>query len=104
MNEALKSNLSDGGTWIRLVYMMLFAVAFSLAELVAVFVVVAQFGFKLFTGEVNERLAEFGDGLAQYFGAIARFMTFHSEVRPYPFAPWPRTTAAAAPPAAVIET
>ena len=55
MNEALKANLTSGRTWKRLVYMILFAVVFNVAELVIAFVVVLQFAFKLFTGEANEQ-------------------------------------------------
>ena len=105
MNQALKSNLTSGPTWLRLVYMILFAVVFGVAELVVAFVVVVQFAFKLFTGEVNEHLAEFGNGLAAYFRQIVAFLTFHAEDKPFPFAPWPQTTPGAPPPPdAVIET
>ena len=109
MNQALKSNLTNGQTWMRLVYMIVFAAVFGVAQMVVAFVVLAQFAFKLFGGEVNPRLAEFGDGLAQYFRHIVSFMTFHAEDKPFPFAPWPQTSPGAAPPdvappSAVIET
>ncbi len=110
MNQALKSNLTNGQTWMRLVYMILFAVVFGVAEMVVAFVVLAQFAFKLFGGEANQHLAAFGDGLAQYFRDIVSFMTFHAEDKPFPFAPWPQTSPGAplkpdaAPPSAVIET
>ena len=104
MNQALKSNLTNGQTWMRLVYMILFAVVFGVAEMVVAFVVLAQFAFKLFGGEANPRLAEFGDGLAQYFRQIIAYLTFHTEDMPYPVAPWPQTSTGAAPPDAVIET
>ena len=109
MNQALKSNLTNGQTWMRLVYMILFAAVFCVAEMVMAFVVLAQFAIKLFGGEVNPHLAEFGDGLGQYFRAIVSFLTFHAEDKPFPFAPWPQTSPGtpkpdAAPPSAVIET
>jgi hypothetical protein len=103
MNEALRSNLMNRETWLRLAYMFLFAIAFGVAELVTVFVVVVQFATKLFTGQVNQRLAEFGEGLSIYFRDIVRFMTFQSEKMPYPFAPWPETSDMTAPPDAVTE-
>ncbi len=109
MNPALNSNLTNGQTWMRLVYLIVFAAVFGVAQMVVAFVVLAQFAFKLFGGEVNPRLAEFGDGLAQYFRDIVSFMTFHGEDKPFPFAPWPQTSPGApkpdaAPPSAVIET
>ncbi|MDP6121478.1 MAG: DUF4389 domain-containing protein [Rhodospirillales bacterium] len=110
MNEAFKSNLTNGQTWMRLVSMILFIVVFNVAELVIAFVVVVQFVIKLFTGEVNAHLAEFGDGLATYFRQMIAFLTFRTEDRPFPFAPWPQAASGAtsdsgAPPYdAVIET
>ncbi len=96
MNETLKSSLTSRETWMRLVYMILFVVVFNVAELVVAFVVLVQVAIKLFTGEANQQLAGFGDGLAQYFRQIIAFLTFHSEDKPFPFAPWPQASAAAA--------
>ncbi len=106
MKEALKASITSGETWMRLVYMILFAIVLNLAELVVAFVAVVQFLFKLFSGEVNQQLAEFGDGLATYFRQMIAFLTFHTEDKPFPFAPWPQTSSgsAAPPPEAVIET
>ena len=106
MNEALKANLTSGRTWKRLVHMILFVVVFNVAELVVAFVVVVQFAFKLITGEANQQLAEFGDGLAAFFRQMIAFLTFRTDDKPFPFAPWPQAApgAAAPPPDAVIET
>ena len=69
--------------------MILFAVLFSVAEVVAGVVVVVQFLFKLFTGRANEELQSFGHNLAVFFRQIIDFQTYHSDERPYPWAPWP---------------
>ncbi len=98
MNETLKSNLASRRTWMRLATMVLFAIVFNVAELVVAFVVVAQFGFKLLTGEPNRNLAEFGDGLAAYFRQMIAFLTFRTEDRPFPFAPWPQASSGSASP------
>jgi len=68
-------------------------------------IAVVQFVTRLFSGQINQQLAEFGDGLAAYFRQIMGFLTFHSEDKPFPFAPWPETSARAAepPPDGVIE-
>ncbi len=105
MNETLKSSITNGKTWMRLVYMILFAIVLNLAELVVAFVAVVQFVSRLFTGQVNQQLAEFGDGLASYFRQMIAFLTFHTDDKPFPFAPWPQTSPGAAepPPDGVIE-
>lgn len=104
MNEALKSNLANGDTWMRLVYMILFTAVFGFAAWVTGFVVVVQFLFKLFSGETNEHLSDFGGALAAYFGQIVAFLTFQAEDKPYPFAPWPQPSTRAAPRDAVTES
>ena len=103
MEKTLKANLTNTDTWIRLVYMILFAVIFNVAELVAGVVVVVQFLFRLFTGEVSEPLQDFGHRLAIYFQEIVAFLTYHTERKPYPFAPWPAAAPERAPPAALPE-
>ena len=102
METPLKANLTNKGTWIRLVYMILFAVIFSVAEIVTWVVVAVQFLFRLFTGEVNEPLRDFGYRLAVYFHEVVAFLTYHTERKPYPFAPWPAAAPENGPPAATL--
>lgn len=86
--EELREHLTTRATWIRGLYMLLFVLIYSLAELVLVAVVIFQFIARLVTGQVNERLQEFGQQLSRYFYDMLRFFTFNSEEKPYPFAPW----------------
>lgn len=87
--ETLRHNLTARDTWMRGLYILLFAVFYSLAELVLVAVVVFQFISQLVSGRVNARLLEFGQQLSQYLYDALRFFTFNSEVKPYPFSSWP---------------
>ena len=62
---------------------------YSVAEFVTLVVVVFQFLTSLFTGKPNDRLNRFGRNLAHYFQQITVYMTFATEEKPFPFAPWP---------------
>lgn len=84
---------------MRGLYILLFAVIYSLAELVLVAIVVFQFVSRLFTGGVNARLLEFGQQLSRYLYDLLRFFTFNSETRPFPFSPWPEAQAPESAPA-----
>ena len=99
MSSDLKSHLANKSTWMRLLYMILFVIAFNVAEIVTGVIVVVQILFKLFTGQVNEQLRNFGHTLAIYFRQIVAFLTYDTEDMPYPFAPWPEGTAEPARPA-----
>ena len=98
MEAETKSHLSDRGTWMRLLYMIFFMAIFGVAQMVAAAVVLAQFLFKLLTGQPNPRLREFGGSVAAYFQQTAAFLTYHSEEMPFPFGEWPVVAAGASPP------
>lgn len=80
---------ADRRTWERLVYTLLFVVAFNLAEFVLWTIAAIQFLFKLATGDSNARLRDFGQGLGTFIYDVVLFLTFKSDRKPFPFAPWP---------------
>lgn len=90
MSNEITENLKQQSTWMRGLYMLLFAVLYSLAEFVLIAVVVLQFLLKLFTGETNPRLLKLGQSLASYIYQIIEFLTFNSDYQPYPFGAWPK--------------
>lgn len=97
MESQLKERLKARATWVRGLYMLLFAVLYSVAVALLTVVVLFQFGSRLITGAVNSRLLEFSEGLAGYIYQIVRFLGFNSDEHPYPLAAWPQATAPAAP-------
>jgi len=86
----LEEHLKSRSTWLRLFFMIVVSVFYAVARLVTTIVVVAQFCHVLFTGQVNERLREFGQSLATYTYQVVTYLTFNTEIRPFPFdAEWP---------------
>lgn len=73
----------------RVLWMLLLVLAWKVAELLLAGVMVAQLGCRLVQGRVHPGLLSFGDSLSQYVGQLARFATFNSEEKPWPFANWP---------------
>ena len=87
---AIEENLKSRSTWLRLVFMFVFYVLGSVATLVASVVVVLGFLWVLFTGSTNEQLKRTGQGIATYIAQIIEYLTYNSDVRPFPFdAEWP---------------
>lgn len=84
-----KKNLTSRSTWLRLIYIVLFAVSFYVAEIIIVVIVVVQFLTRLLTGEINPRLQSFGDSVGKYFHQVTSFLTYHTDDLPFPFASWP---------------
>lgn len=89
MNEELKEHVTNTGVWMRLLFMALFGIIYTVSRVVLLIVVVAQFLWLLITGSTNPRLLSFGGQLATFVYQILRYLTFNSETRPFPFADWP---------------
>lgn len=83
------SHYKDRETWIRGLFMLLFAAIYHVAAILIGTVAVLQFAWKLVTGDANPRLTAFGEDLSRYFYQIMRFLTFNTDEKPFPFADWP---------------
>ena len=90
MSNDVKENLKSQSTWIRGLYILIYAVFYTIAEIVLFAVIVFQFLLKLFTSETNERLGKLGQGLSTYIYQILQYMNFNSDYQPYPFGAWPK--------------
>ena len=90
MSDELKEHLKERKTWLRGLYMLLFAIFYAVAEIVLTAVVIFQFLLALFTGKTNERLLKLGQSLSTYIYQILQFLTFNSDYHPYPFGAWPK--------------
>ena len=89
MKENTRENLVRRDIWIRALYMLLFAIVYSVAEAIVVLLAIFQFVALLITGQVNELLLRFGKNLSVFMFDILEFQTFNSEIKPFPFSPWP---------------
>ena len=90
MDEDLKQNLKARKTWLRGLYIIMFAVFYGIAEVVLFAVVIFQFLLTLFTASTNQRLLRLGQSLSTYIYQILLYITFNSEHQPYPFGAWPK--------------
>ncbi len=56
-------------------------------------VTVVQWGFLLFTGQVNQNLKGFASEVVQYLVQVLRYLAFASDEKPFPFSPWTDSSA-----------
>lgn len=94
--ESLKTNITSGEHWLRLVYMLLFAVLLYVAGFVMGVIIVLQFLFALLSGSANRNLRQFGESLALYIYRVLQFLTYSREDKPFPFSDWPESEPEAA--------
>lgn len=86
----VKENLKTRSTWLRLFFMFVVILLYSVSRVVVGVVVLLQFFSVLFTAETNKPLVTFGQSLATYTYQIVRYLTFNTEQRPFPFdLDWP---------------
>jgi hypothetical protein len=74
---------------VRVLYMALFAVVFWVMCWVLAVTAVAQLVLRLVAGHPNAELARVGLALGAYARQIIEFLTFATDVLPYPFTAWP---------------
>lgn len=89
MDDQLKQNLTSRRHWMRLIFMVLFALLLQVAALVMWVLVAVQFLWALVTGSDNDQLRRFGHSLATFIFDALQFLTYNTERKPFPFSDWP---------------
>lgn len=87
----VKENVRNVDTWMRGLFIVIFGVIFYFLIGIVWLLVIFQFITKVITGGLNEQLDKFSTGLTQYALQILNYVTYQSEVRPFPFNPLPGT-------------
>jgi hypothetical protein len=89
MDQDASTGLEKRNIWLRGLLMILMGLAYQLAGTVLFFTAILQFIFTLASNAPNPRLAAFGQSLGRFQSQIANFVSFASEVVPFPFTDWP---------------
>ena len=74
---------------IRVIYMLLFGVVFWVLCWILGATTIVQLIVRLLNGRPNPDLTRFGSSLARYSRQVIEFLTFVTELTPYPFTAWP---------------
>ena len=82
-----KAPITKRSTWVRLLYMALYAGVFQLVWAILALIAIVQILSRLFTGETFRELRSLGGKLADFAHDIVAFMTFHTDRLPFPFEP-----------------
>jgi len=85
----IKENVKDTNVWMRLLFMLLFGIIYSVAEIVLAIVVFFQFLAVLFSGNKNEKALLLGSQLSAFVYQVFQYLSYNSEKKPFPFADWP---------------
>jgi hypothetical protein len=91
MDEQISYNLAQLSTWKRIFFMLIFAAIGSLVRMLLWAVIFLQVASTLLTGKTNANILNFGRSLSIYTYHILLFLTFNTEVMPFPFSDWNMT-------------
>ncbi len=76
---------------IRGAFMLLFLIAERVVSVLVFVMTLFQFLCALVARKPNANAVRFGEGLSRYLAEIVRYLTYNTEQKPWPFAPWPDT-------------
>ena len=85
----------DNGTtekpsrWARLIPMIVLLICFGLAEAALYIIALIQFIWTLVNEHPNEQLTDFGAALSEWIAQDAKYLTYVTEEKPFPWAKWP---------------
>lgn len=85
MNDQRTHPVKDRRQWLRLIFMLLYAIVLYLTMWVLGVVVLVQLVFKLATGNTQEDVAGFAEDLTTFINQIVCFLTYQTDTRPFPF-------------------
>jgi hypothetical protein len=88
MADNIVDNLKQPAQWLRIAFMLALAVALYLAGMVLTLLIIAQALFGVFTGSDNPNLRALGAALTAYVRQVLDFLTYNSDFKPFPFAPF----------------
>ena len=76
---------------IRGAFMILFLIAERIVSALTIAMTLFQFICALIARKPNAHVARFGGELSSYVAEIIRYLTYNTERKPWPFAPWGET-------------
>ncbi len=82
-------NITKPAHWLRILFMAGFTIALYVTGIVLLALIIAQALFSLLTGSDNRNLRGLGASLTAYFRDTLLYLTYNSDHRPFPFAPFP---------------
>jgi hypothetical protein len=89
MSSESRPQFAEAAFWKRVLYMLLFGITYSVAEMVLGLIVLVQFFLLLFTGAASEPLLRLSNNIAAYVRQVFRFLAFNTEEMPFPIGEWP---------------
>ena len=87
--EVVVENIKETSIWLRLVLVIIFLFVFTFTDIILWLIAGVQFLFTIFTKKPNENLLGLSVKIRKYLSQIIDFVTYSSDLKPFPFSPFP---------------
>ena len=88
MNE-FETNERQRAGIARALYTILFLIIIRLISTVLFVIAITQYIYSWLTGEPNEKILYFTQGLGEYSKQLVSYVGFNTDEKPWPFGEWP---------------
>ena len=73
----------------RALYIILYLIIARLISMVLFVIAITQYIYSWLTGEPNEKILQFTEGLSEYAKQLVSYVGFNTDEKPWPFGDWP---------------
>jgi hypothetical protein len=87
--EEFETNEREKPGLLRALYTILFLIIIRLISMVLFVIAITQYIYSWLTGEPNEKILYFTEGLAEYSKQLVSYVGFNTDEKPWPVGEWP---------------
>ena len=87
--EEFETNEREKPGLLRALYTILFLIIIRLISMVLFVIAITQYIYSWLTGEPNEKILQFTEGLSEYAKQLVSYVGFNTDEKPWPFGDWP---------------
>lgn len=87
--EEIETNEREKPGLVRALYILLYLIIGRFISMVLFVIAITQYIYYWLTGEPNEKILHFTEGLSEYAKQLVSYVGFNSDEKPWPFGDWP---------------
>lgn len=87
--EEFETNKREKPGVVRALYILLYLIIGRFISMVLFVIAITQYIYSWLTGEPNEKILYFSEGLAEYTKQLVSYVGFNTDEKPWPVGEWP---------------
>jgi len=87
--EEIETNGREKPGLARALYILLYLIIGRFVSMVLFVIAITQYIYSWLTGEPNDKILYFTEGLSEYAKQLVSYVGFNTDEKPWPFGDWP---------------